>query len=160
VVALLGSPVPRLFPLAERSGGSGKIRHGLLALQRQLHPCAAFGYEHWHHWRDSQLGCPSATMSLARTRAWWRQACNDLDLASPHTHGLPKPMEVLEHQGVDASGLANLPLRALTRMTVTSSYHLEDTAPMDLFEPSDSEQAISMATEVLAWVERPDQGDG
>jgi len=47
-------------------------------------------------------------------------------------------------------------------MTVTSRYPLEDTPPMDLFEPrpSDSEQAISTATAVLAWVERLDQGEG
>jgi HemY protein len=53
------------------------------------------------------------------------------------TH-LPKLVEVLEQQGVDASGLANLPLRALTRMTVKCRYPLEYTPPMDLFEPSDS----------------------
>jgi HEPN domain-containing protein len=45
-------------------------------------------------------------------------------------------------------------------MTVTSRYPLEDTPPMDLFETSDSEQAISTATAVLAWVERLDQGEG
>jgi hypothetical protein len=45
-------------------------------------------------------------------------------------------------------------------MTVTSRYPLEDTTRMDLFEPSDSQQAISMATAVLAWVERLDQGEG
>ena len=56
--------------------------------------------------------------------------------------------------------LFHLPLRALTRMTVTSRYPLEDTAPMDLFETSDREQAISTATAVLAWVERLDQGEG
>jgi len=44
-------------------------------------------------------------------------------------------------------------------MTVTSRYPLEDTPPMDLFEPSDSEQAISTATAVLVWVERLDQGE-
>jgi hypothetical protein len=30
---------------------------------------------------------------------------------------------------------------------------------MDLFDPTDSEQAISTATAVLAWVERLDQGE-
>jgi hypothetical protein len=60
-------------------------------------------------------------MIQARPMAWWRQARNDLNLAPPHTHGLPKLVEVLEQQGVDASGLANLPLRALTRMTVPQS---------------------------------------
>jgi hypothetical protein len=45
-------------------------------------------------------------------------------------------------------------------MTVTSRYPLEDTPPMDLFDPADSEQAIATATAVLAWVERLDQGEG
>ena len=45
-------------------------------------------------------------------------------------------------------------------MTVTSSYPMEDTPPMDLFEPSDSQQAITTATAVLAWVERLEQGEG
>jgi len=45
-------------------------------------------------------------------------------------------------------------------MTVTSRYPLEDTPPMDLFEPSDSYQAITTATAELAWVERLDQGEG
>jgi hypothetical protein len=31
---------------------------------------------------------------------------------------------------------------------------------MDLFEPRDSEQAITKATAVLAWRERLDQGEG
>ena len=78
----------------------------------------------------------------------------------PHTHGLPQLVAVLEQQGVDGSGLAALPLRALTRMSVTSRYPLEDTTPMDLFDATDSAQAIATATAVLAWVERLDQGEG
>jgi hypothetical protein len=31
---------------------------------------------------------------------------------------------------------------------------------MDLFEPTDSEQAITTATAVLAWVEKLDQEEG
>ena len=46
------------------------------------------------------------------------------------------------------------------RRSASSPYPLEDTAPMDLFEPSDSEQAITTATAVLARVERLDQGEG
>jgi HEPN domain-containing protein len=84
----------------------------------------------------------------------------ELGLEPPHTHGLPQLVAVLEQQGVEATGVASLPLRALTRMTVTSRYPLEDTAPMDLFDPADSEQAIATATSVLAWVERLDQGGG
>ncbi len=69
-------------------------------------------------------------------------------------------MALLEQQGVEALGLTALPLRALTRMTVTSCYPLDDTPPMDLFDPTDSEQAIATASTVLAWVERLDQGEG
>lgn len=43
---------------------------------------------------------------------------------------------------------------------VASRYPLEDMPPMDLFESSDSEQAISTATAVLTWFERLDQGEG
>ena len=46
----------------------------------------------------------------------------------------------------------------MPRRFASSRYPLEDTAPMDLFDPTDSEQAISTATAVLAWVERLDQG--
>jgi HEPN domain-containing protein len=84
----------------------------------------------------------------------------ELGLEPPHTHGLPKLVALLEQQGVEASGLTALPLRALTRMTVTSRYPLDDTPPMDLFDPTDSEQAIATASTVLAWVERLDQGEG
>jgi HEPN domain-containing protein len=77
----------------------------------------------------------------------------ELGLEPPHTHGLPKLVAALEQEGVEASGLAALPLRALTRMTVTSRYPLEDTPPMDLFDPTDSAQAIATAAAVLGWVE-------
>jgi HEPN domain-containing protein len=83
----------------------------------------------------------------------------ELGLEPPHTHGLPKLVALLEQQGVEASGLTALPLRALTRMTVTSRYPLDDIPPMDLFDPTDSEQAIATASTVLAWVERLDQGE-
>ncbi|WP_411875068.1 hypothetical protein [Vulcanococcus limneticus] len=48
----------------------------------------------------------------------------------------------------------------MPRRSASSRYPLEDTPPMDLFEPTDSEQAIATATAVLAWVERLDQGEG
>jgi len=88
-------------------------------------------------------------MSQARPQAWWRQAHSDLDLE--------QLLRVLEQQGVDGEALADLPLRALTRMTVTSRYPLDDTPPMDLFDPADSAQAIATADAVLAWVEGHDR---
>ncbi|MFN9989688.1 MAG: HEPN domain-containing protein [Cyanobacteriota bacterium] len=84
----------------------------------------------------------------------------ELGLEPPHTHGLPKLVAVLEQQGIDVSSLVDLPLRALTRMSVTSRYPLEDTPPMDLFDGTDSAQAIATATAVLTLVGRLDQADG
>ncbi|MFM7642924.1 MAG: HEPN domain-containing protein [Cyanobium sp.] len=84
----------------------------------------------------------------------------ELGLEPPHTHGLPRLVAVLAEQGIDVSSLADLPLRALTRMTVTSRYPIEDTPPMDLFDGTDSAQAIATAKAVLALVERLDQADG
>ncbi|MFN9057005.1 MAG: HEPN domain-containing protein [Cyanobacteriota bacterium] len=84
----------------------------------------------------------------------------ELGLEPPHTHGLPKLVAVLEQQGIDVSSLVDLPLRALTRMTVTSRYPLEDTPPLDLFDGTDSAQAIATATAVLTLVGRLDQADG
>jgi hypothetical protein len=42
--------------------------------------------------------------------------------------------------------LPRLPLPALTRITVTSLYPLDDTPPSELFDARDSEQALSTAT--------------
>ena len=101
-------------------------------------------------------------MSQARPQAWWRQACFfaaqaaekalkgaivELGQEPPHTH-------VLERL------LAALPLRALTRMTVTSRYPLDDTPPLDLFDPADAHSAIATAEAVLRWVEQLDQPMG
>jgi len=81
----------------------------------------------------------------------------ELGLEPPHTRGLEQLLRVLEQQGVQSEALADLPLRALTRMTVTSRYPLDDTPPMDLFDPADSAQAIATADAVLAWVEGHDR---
>jgi hypothetical protein len=67
-------------------------------------------------WVIHAQACFFATQTAERAL---KGAIVELGLAPPHTHGLPKLVEVLEQQGVEASGLANLPLRALTRMTVT-----------------------------------------
>lgn len=56
--------------------------------------------------------------------------------------------------------LAALPLRALTRMTVSSHYPLDDTPPLDLFDPEDAREAIATAEAGLRWVERLDQPGG
>jgi len=71
-----------------------------------------------------------------------------------------KANTLIESLSADEPGFILPALRALTRMTVTSRYPLEDTAPMDLYDKADSELAIATATAVLTWVERLDQEEG
>jgi HEPN domain-containing protein len=116
-------------------------------------------------------------MSQARPQAWWRQAHSDLDLAvlasrhgfqaqacyfaaqaaekalkgaivelgrePPHTHALAQLVAVLQELGL-------------------STTPLDDTPPLELFDPADAAQAIGTAKAVLAWVEGLDlpEGDG
>ena len=85
-----------------------------------------------------------------------------LELGSepPHTHVLGQLVKLLAAEGLDVAALAPLPLPALSRMSVTSRYPLDDTPPSELFDDRDSEQAITTAKAVLAWVEQLDQPSG
>jgi HEPN domain-containing protein len=78
----------------------------------------------------------------------------------PHTHVLGQLVKLLAAEGLDVAALAPLPLPALSRMSVTSRYPLDDTPPSELFDDRDSEQAITTAKAVLAWVEQLDQPSG
>jgi HEPN domain-containing protein len=84
----------------------------------------------------------------------------ELGQEPPHTHVLERLLAVLIAQGADGKPLAALPLRALTRMTVTSRYPLDDTPPLDLFDSADAHAAIATAEAVLHWVEQLDQPGG
>lgn len=77
----------------------------------------------------------------------------ELGREPPHTHALAQLVAVLQELGLTTTPLADLPLRALTRMTATSRYPLDDTPPLELFDPADAAQAIGTAKAVLAWVE-------
>lgn len=84
----------------------------------------------------------------------------ELGQEPPHTHVLDRLLAVLIAQGVDAEPLVALPLRSLTRMTVTSRYPLDDTPPLELFDPADAREAIATAEAVLRWVEGLDGPGG
>jgi HEPN domain-containing protein len=84
----------------------------------------------------------------------------ELGLEPPHSHVLDRLLALLIAQGLDGEPLATLPLRALTRMTVTSRYPLDDAPPVDLFDRADADQAITTAEAVLRWVEQLDQPSG
>jgi HEPN domain-containing protein len=84
----------------------------------------------------------------------------ELGCEPAHTHVLGRLVEMLAASGLDVTALASLPLAALSRMTVTSRYPLDDTPPSELFDARDSNQALSTAAAVLAWVEQLDQAPG
>jgi hypothetical protein len=73
---------------------------------------------------------------------------------------LGKLVKLLTTEGLDVTALASLPLPALSRMTVTSRYPLDDTPPSELFDARDSDQALSTAKAVLKWSEEAGQIPG
>ena len=121
-------------------------------------------------WRQAHNDLELA--ELARSNGYHAQACFfaaqaaekalkgailELGGEPPHTHVLGRLVEMLRAEGLDVTPLDALPLPALTRMTVTSRYPLDDTPPSELFDARDSEQALSTAKAVLAWVEQLNQ---
>ncbi|MCP9915859.1 HEPN domain-containing protein [Cyanobium sp. ATX 6F1] len=81
----------------------------------------------------------------------------ELGREPPHTHVLPDLVAALRDQGVDVDELVELPLKALTRMTITSRNPIDATPPSELFESSDAVQALATAGAVIALLERLDQ---
>jgi HEPN domain-containing protein len=113
-----------------------------------------------------------ALAALARDNGFHAQACFfasqaaekalkgvilELGAEPPHTHVLSQLVDVLERLGADVGQAAALPLRALSRMSSSSRYPIDDTPPADLFERADSDQAIGTAEAVMAWLEGLDQ---
>ena len=104
-----------------------------------------------------------------RVEAWIRQAQNDLEAARftagqgfhaqacylaagitpPYSHSLEKLVELLQQQGLDLPALAELHLKALTRMNSASRYPQGDEAPADLFDANDSSTALGTAEAVV-----------
>jgi HEPN domain-containing protein len=122
-------------------------------------------------WRQAHNDLELA--ELARSNGFHAQACFfasqaaekalkgallELGMEPPHTHVLSQLVAVLAAEGLETTALASLPLPALSRMTVTSRYPLDDTPPSELFDPTDSHQALATASAVLAWVEQLDRG--
>ena len=81
----------------------------------------------------------------------------ELGQVPPHTHVLNDLVGNLAAQGVDVAEMAPLPLKALTRMTISSRYPIDATSPSELFESSDAVQAIATAGAVIKVLEQLDQ---
>ncbi|MEI7666142.1 MAG: HEPN domain-containing protein [Synechococcaceae cyanobacterium ELA263] len=124
-------------------------------------------------WRQAHNDLELA--ELARSNGFHAQACFfatqaaekalkgailELGCQPPHTHVLGQLVKLLTAEGLDVTALDPLPLPALSRMTVTSRYPLDDTPPSELFDARDSDQALTTAKAVLNWVEQLDQPQG
>ena len=109
---------------------------------------------------------------LTRDNSYYPQACYfasqaaekalkglilELGAEPPHTHVLGELLKLLGQLGCELEALEALPLRSLSRLSVTSHYPLEATPPAELFDRADADQAIGTAEAVLSLVEALDQ---
>ena len=72
----------------------------------------------------------------------------------PRSHSLERLVDALAEVGLPVEPLRSLQLKALSRMSTATRYPDGDEAPADLFDDRDCEQALGIAREVLAWVNR------
>ena len=113
-----------------------------------------------------------ALAQLARDNNFLAQACYyasqaaekalkgallELGIEPPHTHVLNDLVQRLGDAGLNTQAFLLLPLRGLSRMAIQSRYPMDATPPSDLFDPSDADQALSIARKVLSLVETLDQ---
>lgn len=73
----------------------------------------------------------------------------ELGIEPPHTHVLNELVQQLGNAGLNVASLEALPLRGLSRMAIQSRYPVDTTAPADLFDRTDAEQAIKTAEAAL-----------
>ena len=59
----------------------------------------------------------------------------------------------LGDNNLNTAHLGTLPLKGLSRMAIQSRYPLDATPPSDLFDPTDAEQALATAADVLNILE-------
>jgi HEPN domain-containing protein len=89
-----------------------------------------------------------------------KSALLELGLEPPHTHVLGDLLTRLQSAGLDTTALKTLPLKALSRMGITSRYPIDATPPADLFDLAETDQAIGVAAAVIAAIEALDRKPG
>lgn len=117
---------------------------------------------------DLDLAC------LARDHGFLAQACYfssqaaekalksailELGEEPPHTHVLNDLTRRLADLGIPTDPFDDLPLRALSRMTITSRTPIDSTPPSELFDRVDADLAISTAESVIQALESFDRTD-
>ena len=81
-------------------------------------------------------------------------------VAPPFSHSLDRLLEALAEQGLEITAIQALPLKALTRMNSETRYPQDEEAPVDRFDAHDSDQALAMATRVVAFATAVLRADG
>ena len=109
---------------------------------------------------------------LARDNAYLAQACFcasqaaekglksallELGLEPPDTHVLNDLTRRLKETGLETKDLEALSLRSLSRMAIQSLYPVDATPPSELFDPDETDQALTAAPEVLNFLKALDQ---
>ena len=113
-----------------------------------------------------------AMAQLARDHGYLAQACFfasqaaekalksallECGIEPPHTHSLIELVRALKSAGLYVASLEALPLRALSRMAISSRYPLDATPPSELFDQGETDAAISTASEVIQVLKRLDE---
>ena len=66
-------------------------------------------------------------------------------------------VERLQQIGLETQKLEALPLRSLSRMAIQSSYPMDVPLPFELFDPDETDQALTTAQEVMTILKALDQ---
>ncbi len=88
-----------------------------------------------------------------------KSALLELGLEPPHTHVLNDLVKRLKELGLNTQALEGLPLRSLSRMAIQSRYPMDATPPSELFDPDETDQALTTASEILSILKAWDQQD-
>ena len=81
----------------------------------------------------------------------------ELGLEPPYTHVLNDLVQRLQQTGLETQDLEALPLRRLSRMAIQSLCPMDATPPSGLFDPDETDQALTTAQEVLTILKALDQ---
>ena len=66
-------------------------------------------------------------------------------------------VERLQQTGLETQNLEALPLRRLSRMVIQSGYRMDVTLPFELFDPDETDLALTTAQEVMTILKAMDQ---
>ena len=112
----------------------------------------------WLIWPKTTVFWPRVATPPLKPLKWGlKGALLELGIEPPHTHVLNELVQRLGDNGLNTDQLKALPLRGLSRMAIQSRYPLDATPPSDLFDPTDAEQALATAADVLNILEALDQ---